>query len=59
MPNVRLIVTPDSFVKREKASIVETQADGLSSGTRPHHTDHRTRQISPTSRYQENMSCVF
>ena len=59
MPTIRLPVTPDSFAKPEKVSIIETPTDGLNSGTKPYRTDDRTQQTSPTSKYKENMSCVF
>ena len=52
-------MTPDSFVKSEKASIIETPTNGLNSGSKPHRTDDRTQQTSPTSKYKENMSCAF
>ena len=59
MPIIRLPVTPESFAWTEKLSIIETPTDALNSGTKPHRTDDRTQQTSPTSNYKENMSCVF
>ena len=59
MPIIRLPVTPDLFAKTDKASIIETPTDGLNSGAKPYRIDDRTQQTSPTSKYKENMSCVF